>query len=98
MTPLVQEFYDGKTNQIEIVYTEYKSAMTQTALYKTVLPFEVEQIAKEIESVGGYTFEPSASQVLSNIIPKYTNATIFFITECFNIRACVTNASNESRN
>ena len=77
MTPLVQEFYDGKTNQIEIVYTEYKSAMTQTALYKTVLPFEVEQIAKEIESVGGYTFEPSASQVLSNIIPKYTNATIF---------------------
>ena len=76
MTPLVQEFYDGKTNQIEIVYTEYKSAMTQTALYKTVLPFEVEQIAKEIESVGGYTFEPSASQVLSNIIPKYTNATI----------------------
>jgi F-type H+-transporting ATPase subunit gamma len=73
MTPLVQEFYDGKTNQIEIVYTEYKSAMTQTALYKTVLPFEVEKIAKEIES----TFEPSASQVLSNIIPKYTNATIF---------------------
>ena len=77
MTPLVQEFYEGKTNQIEIVYTEYQSAMTQTALYKTVLPFEVEQIAKEIESVGGYTFEPSASQVLSNIIPKYTNATIF---------------------
>ena len=77
MTPLVEEFYDGKTNQIELVYTEYQSAMTQTALYKTVLPFEVEQIAKEIESVGGYTFEPSASQVLSNIIPKYTNATIF---------------------
>ena len=77
MTPLVQEFYDGKTNQIELVYTEYQSAMTQTALYKTVLPFEVEQIAKEIESVGGYTFEPSAAQVLSNIIPKYTNATIF---------------------
>ena len=51
--------------------------MTQTVLYKSVLPFEVEQIAKEIESVGGYTFEPSASQVLSNIIPKYTNATIF---------------------
>ena len=64
MTPLVQEFYDGKTNQIEIVYTEYQSAMTQTALYKTVLPFEVEKIAKEIESTGGYTFEPSASQVL----------------------------------
>ena len=77
MTPLVQEFYEGKTNQIELVYTEYQSAMTQTALYKTVLPFEVEQIAKEIESVGGYTFEPSAAQVLSNIIPKYTNATIF---------------------
>ena len=97
MTPLVQEFYDGKTNQIEIVYTEYKSAMTQTALYKTVLPFEVEQIAKEIESVGGYTFEPSASQVLSNIIPKYTNDNnLLFITECFNIRACVTNESNES--
>ena len=50
MTPLVQEFYEGKTNQIELVYTEYQSAMTQTALYKTVLPFEVEQIAKEIES------------------------------------------------
>ena len=77
MTPLVQEFYEGKTNQIELVYTEYQSAMTQTALYKTVLPFEVEQIAKEIESAGGYTFEPSASQVLSNIIPKYTNATIY---------------------
>jgi len=77
MTPLVEEFYEGKTNQIELVYTEYQSAMTQTALYKTVLPFEVEQIAKEVESVGAYTFEPSASQVLSNIIPKYTNATIF---------------------
>ena len=32
MTPLVEEFYDGKTNQIELVYTEYQSAMTQTAL------------------------------------------------------------------
>lgn len=76
MNPLVDEYNSGKTHHIEIIYTEYKSAITQRAVYEQLLPFE-DKTSDEEKTKGNYTFEPSAAEVLNEIIPNYTNAAIF---------------------
>lgn len=76
MNPLVDEYNSGKTHHIEIIYTEYKSAITQRAVYEQLLPFE-DKTTDEEKTKGNYTFEPSAAEVLNEIIPNYTNAAIF---------------------
>jgi len=76
MNPLVDEYNSGKTHHIEIIYTEYKSAITQRAVYEQLLPFE-DKTSEEEKTKGNYTFEPSAAEVLNEIIPNYTNAAIF---------------------
>ncbi len=76
MNPLVDEYNSGKTHHIEIIYTEYKSAITQRAVYEQLLPFEDKTFDEE-KTKGNYTFEPSAAEVLNEIIPNYTNAAIF---------------------
>jgi F-type H+-transporting ATPase subunit gamma len=76
MNPLVDEYNSGKTHHIEIIYTEYKSAITQRAVYEQLLPFE-DKTSDDEKTKGNYTFEPSAAEVLNEIIPNYTNAAIF---------------------
>ncbi len=76
MNPLVEEYNTGKTHHIEIIYTEYKSAITQRAVFEQLLPFENLNTEEE-KTKGNYTFEPSAAEVLNEIIPNYTNAAIF---------------------
>jgi F-type H+-transporting ATPase subunit gamma len=76
MNPLIDEYNSGKTHHIEIIYTEYKSAITQRAVYEQLLPFE-DKTSDEEKTKGNYTFEPSAAEVLNEIIPNYTNAAIF---------------------
>jgi len=76
MNPLIDEYNSGKTHHIEIIYTEYKSAITQRAVYEQMLPFE-DKTSDEEKTKGNYTFEPSAAEVLNEIIPNYTNAAIF---------------------
>jgi len=73
MTPITDKFYSGDVSSIEIVYTSYKSALTQDAVIKKVLPLD----PQEVESKSSVTFEPSGEEVLNSILPKYANAAFF---------------------
>ena len=73
MTPITDKYYKGDVSSIEIVYTSYKSALTQDAVIKKILPID----PQEVESKSSVTFEPSGEEVLNSILPKYANASFF---------------------
>ena len=69
-------------DEVHIVYTEFKSMLTQTPVAKRMAPLEVEYTEAGQEPAGdeilpAYEFEPSADRLLSALLPKYINTRIF---------------------
>lgn len=66
-------------DEIHIIYTEFQSMLTQTALARRMLPLEV--VEKEMPIPTGllpmYEFEPDAASVLDALLPRYIEARIF---------------------
>jgi F-type H+-transporting ATPase subunit gamma len=69
---------DG-VDELHIVFTEFKSMVTQIALNKRMLPLEV------VESDGPapagllpmYEFEPNAGEVLNALLPRYIESRVY---------------------
>tara|TARA_B100001996_G_C18583173_1_gene563066 strand:- start:104 stop:982 length:879 start_codon:yes stop_codon:yes gene_type:complete len=80
MSSVIESYNNGDLAEVYILYTKYVSALTQNAIVKQLLPLvkaEDNSNEQEIENTGGYSFEPSAEEVLEELIPKYMNATLF---------------------
>ena len=80
MRSLVEAYNDDELSEIYILYTEYVSALNQKAIVKQLLPIEKEDVNSDKNNASGtvgYSFEPSAEEVLEDLIPKYMNATLF---------------------
>ncbi|MEU9287908.1 F0F1 ATP synthase subunit gamma [Streptomyces sp. NPDC048275] len=83
--PLIEaiekETVDGGVDEIHIVYTEFVSMMTQTALDGRLLPLRLEEVAEEAPSKGEilplFEFEPSAEDVLDALLPRYVESRIY---------------------
>ncbi|MGW3628610.1 F0F1 ATP synthase subunit gamma [Streptomyces sp. NPDC005122] len=83
--PLIEaiekEAADGGVDELHIVYTEFVSMMTQTAIDSRLLPLRLEEVAEETSSTGEilplYEFEPSAEDVLDALLPRYVESRIY---------------------
>lgn len=83
--PLIEaiekETADGGVDELHIVYTEFVSMMTQTALDARLLPLRLEEVAEETKPKGEilplYDFEPSAEDVLDALLPRYVESRIY---------------------
>ncbi|MCG7205981.1 MULTISPECIES: F0F1 ATP synthase subunit gamma [Streptomyces] len=83
--PLIEaietETADGGVDELHIVYTEFVSMMTQTALDARLLPLRLEEVAEENPAKGEilplYDFEPSAEDVLDALLPRYVESRIY---------------------
>jgi len=65
-------------DELHIVYTEFKSMMTQTPDAKRMLPLEVvETTAPTGGLIPMYEFEPSPAEVLDALLPRYIQARVF---------------------
>lgn len=67
-------------DELHIVYTEFRSMLTQTPVARRIVPLEVEYT--EEESTGErlqptYEFEPNPEQLLGALLPKYINTRIY---------------------
>jgi F-type H+-transporting ATPase subunit gamma len=82
---LIQAFLgDAQTDkngvdEIHIVFTEFKSMLTQSALAKRMLPLEVVESDAPVSTglLPMYEFEPNAEVVLNSLLPRYIEARIF---------------------
>ena len=69
---------DG-VDELHIVFTEFKSMVTQIALNKRMLPLEV--VEAEGPAPAGllpmYEFEPNAGEVLNALLPRYIESRVY---------------------
>ncbi|MFD0057522.1 F0F1 ATP synthase subunit gamma [Streptomyces sp. NPDC005047] len=83
--PLIEaiekETAEGGVDELHIVYTEFVSMMTQTAVDPRLLPLSLEEVAQESkakdEILPLYDFEPSAEDVLDALLPRYVESRIY---------------------
>jgi len=66
-------------DELHIVFTEFKSMVTQIALNKRMLPLEV--VESDAPAPAGllpmYEFEPNAGEVLNALLPKYIESRVY---------------------
>jgi F-type H+-transporting ATPase subunit gamma len=70
---------EGGVDEIHIIYTEFRSQLTQRAVARRILPMVVEETEEQPE--GGplplYEFEPSGEGVLDSLLPRYVESRVF---------------------
>ncbi|MCT9141184.1 F0F1 ATP synthase subunit gamma [Streptomyces violarus] len=84
--PLIEaietETAEGGVDELHIVYTEFVSMMTQTAVEARLLPLSLDEVAEEAKPGKGeilplFDFEPSAEDVLDALLPRYVESRIY---------------------
>ncbi len=74
-------------DELHIVYTEFRSMLTQTPRARRIAPLEVEYVEDDSAREGQrlrsdspaplYEFEPDAEELLGHLLPKYINTRIY---------------------
>ena len=66
-------------DEIHVVYTEFRSMLTQAPVAKRIAPLVVEESEEEAPEgyLPAYEFEPDPAELLGAILPKYVNARIY---------------------
>ncbi len=79
----VRELFDsGEVDQVDLIYTEFVSIGTQRPVVRRFLPLErtavmAEEGGGDVAALAGFSFEPSAEGVLSDLLPRYVEARLF---------------------
>jgi F-type H+-transporting ATPase subunit gamma len=78
---MAEEGEDGSVDEVHLVYTQFKTMLVQEPHSVRLLPLEVVEGEEQPESdevLPLYEFEPSAGEVLAQLLPKYVQSRIFF--------------------
>lgn len=74
---VLRPFVQGEVDTVDIIYNEFKSAMTQTLTYRTLFPLPTVDNLTEIKArVGEPIFEPSLDALLTQLVPRYVEITL----------------------
>jgi F-type H+-transporting ATPase subunit gamma len=75
---MIDAFLSREVDEIFAVYTDFVSALTQRAEARQFIPLVVEEV--QVEEEGPYPlyiFEPSASEILDSLLPRYVETRVF---------------------
>jgi F-type H+-transporting ATPase subunit gamma len=64
-------------DELHIVYTEFKSMMSQSAEARRMAPMEIEYVGEDDELHTLYTFEPDATTLFNSLLPRYLSTRIY---------------------
>jgi len=68
-------------DEVHVVYTRFRSMLVQEPTAVRLLPLEVvegTEVPEDTELLPLYEFEPSATEVLDSLLPRYVQSRIFF--------------------
>jgi len=76
---VITAYLAGELDEVYVVYSEFKSALTQTPVVQKVLPVPPpEKTGEEEEEIATeFKFEPSMEEVLAALLPKYVEVQSF---------------------
>jgi F-type H+-transporting ATPase subunit gamma len=75
---LLAPFLSGEVDAIYLIYNEFKSAMTQQVISRTLLPLSEVPAAPESDSEPApeYIFEPNQGSLFETLVPMYIEITL----------------------
>lgn len=81
----VDEFLEKNYDQVFVAYTQFENMISQTPTVRRILPLFVEKDVKKYElanseskrSHGVYSYEPGQSEILDEIVPRFTALQIY---------------------
>ncbi|MBT3314903.1 MAG: ATP synthase F1 subunit gamma [Anaerolineae bacterium] len=80
----VEKFLEGEVDEVYLVYTDYVSMAKQVPVMKKLLPLEVDDGDDLVQEYGSaqktpaaYIYEPSAEEILDEIIPNFTALQVY---------------------
>ncbi|OBI18570.1 ATP synthase F0F1 subunit gamma [Mycobacterium sp. IEC1808] len=68
---------DRGVDELHIVYSEFKSMMSQTAVAHRIAPLVVEYVEEEEELHTLYSFEPDATTLFEALLPRYLTTRVY---------------------
>jgi F-type H+-transporting ATPase subunit gamma len=76
---LINGFLDGEFDEVQIVFNEFRSAISQVIRFEKLFPIALEKAEKEEHAGGGvdYLYEPGQKEILAILLPKYVETQIF---------------------
>ena len=74
-------FLAGDTDEVQIVYTEYRSAGVQAVVRRTLMPLvrdEIPEATGDAPTVAAsYEFEPDPEGILDLLLPRYVDSRVY---------------------
>ncbi len=71
----VEEFLSGEVDAVHVLYPQFINTLTQQPEIVQILPIEQPEAADESDV--DYIFEPSAADVLNEILPRYVEVQVY---------------------
>lgn len=68
---------DRGVDELHIVYSEFKSMMSQSAVAHRIAPLVVEYVEEETELHTLYSFEPDATTLFDALLPRYLTTRVY---------------------
>jgi F-type H+-transporting ATPase subunit gamma len=72
---LIARYLSGEVDRVEIMHTQFVTAMTRRIVTETFLPVGAD--AEKKDSAGGTIFEPDAESIFAELLPRYATAKLF---------------------
>jgi F-type H+-transporting ATPase subunit gamma len=81
----VEEFLEGRVDEVFLVYTDFVNFVTQIPTIKKILPLEVHEDADRVDREAlargklaqTYIYEPGQTEILENVVPRFTALQVF---------------------
>jgi F-type H+-transporting ATPase subunit gamma len=74
---IVERFSAGETDEVYLLYNEFKSVMQQKVTLEKLLPVEPPTDTDPFMAAVDYLYEPSAEAILSSILPKHIEVQVY---------------------
>lgn len=74
---VMEAYASGDIDSVEAFYTQYQSAMTQVPSTLALLPLTPPERSEGSGGTVAYSYEPSPAEILSRILPRYVEASVF---------------------
>jgi F-type H+-transporting ATPase subunit gamma len=71
----INEFTDGKADQVYLAYTNFVNVLVQRPIVKQLLPLKPEKQAGGANAV--YLYEPDPETILNTVLPRFTELQIY---------------------
>ncbi len=72
---LITRFVDGETDAVYLIYSHFRSALSQVPTVEKILPVALSE-TQELEQLTEYLYEPGAEELLSSLLPRITEIKI----------------------